>query len=285
VTGGAGSVGRPVVEELVQRGHEVTAAGRTPGRVLEGAEYITLDCTDYEGVLRAVGDHDTVVHLAAIPSPRRGMSHEIFESNVLATHYVFDACVQAGIKKIAVASSINALGQQYGIRPLPVRYFPIDEDHPQLCTDAYSFSKKIAEEMADYFWLREGISSVSLRLTHVVAPGSRLWRYLHERGADVEADHQVLNYWTWVDARDSARAFAMGIEEPYEGAHALFINDDVNCVGVPSRELADRFYPEVTDWREPVEGTDTLVSVRRAKEVMGWEPIYHYGEVESCPTE
>ncbi len=42
----------------------------------------------------------------------------------------------------------------------------------------------------------------------VVAPGSRMWRYLHERGAEVEADHQVLNYWTWVDARDSARAFA-----------------------------------------------------------------------------
>ncbi len=277
VTGGAGSVGRAVVPELLRRGHTVTVAGRTPGRTVEGARYEVLDCTQFEAVRRLVLEHESVIHLAAIPSPRRHDSREIFEANCLSTYYVFDACVEAGISKIALASSINALGQLFGVRPLPVRYFPIDEDHPQLCTDPYSFSKKILEETAEYFWQRNGISSVSLRITMVVHPGDHMWRRLHDvPNRDPMEQYMVRNYWTWVDARDSARAFVDGIEAPYQGAHPLFINDSVNNIGMPSRQLAAMAYPEVTDFREPLDGTESLVSVRRAKEILGWEPQVHF---------
>ena len=41
------------------------------------------------------------------------------------------------------------------------------KQHPTYTTDAYSFSKQVIEEIADYFWRREGISSVNLRLPGV----------------------------------------------------------------------------------------------------------------------
>ena len=44
-----------------------------------------------------------------------------------------------------------------------IEYFPIDEAHPDFTTDAYSFSKRILEETAAYFWRREAISGVQLR--------------------------------------------------------------------------------------------------------------------------
>ena len=273
VTGGAGNVGRFVVRDLIARGHEVTAAGRTPDRQIEGASYATLDCTDLEAVRREVREHESVIHLAAIPYPRRGVSCKIFEINCLGTYHVYEACAEAGIRKIAVASSINALGMFFGVKPLPVRYFPIDEEHPQLCSDPYSFSKQVTEEIGEFFWHRNGISSVSIRIPYVVDPRGQE-RLELMRDKDPTKAGLVRNYWTWVDARDSARAFAMGIEAPYEGAHVLFVNDRVNCMGRPSRELAAMCYPEVTDWREPIEGTESLVSCRRAKEVIGWEPAF-----------
>ncbi|MDH7569936.1 MAG: NAD(P)-dependent oxidoreductase [Armatimonadota bacterium] len=278
VTGGAGRVGRWVVRELLARGHEVTAAGRTPNVEMTGARYVTLDCTDAAQVFRVVGEHDTVVHLAAVPHPRRNTSIEIFRINCLGTYNVFEACAIAGIRKLAVASSINALGQFFGVKRLPVRYFPVDEAHPQLCSDPYSFSKKVTEEIAEYYWHRHGISSVCIRIPYVADPEGKSAAWLRQlRQENPFEDHFLVgNYWTWIDARDSARVFALGIEVEYEGAHVVFANDRVNCMGIPSRQLAARAYPEVTDWREPMEADEALVSCRRAKELLGWEPLYSW---------
>ncbi len=59
------------------------------------------------------------------------------------------------------ASSINALGFNYGIKSFPIRYLPVDEDHPTFTTDPYSFSKQILEEIGAYYGRREGISRCS----------------------------------------------------------------------------------------------------------------------------
>ncbi|MCX7013227.1 MAG: NAD(P)-dependent oxidoreductase [Candidatus Sumerlaeota bacterium] len=279
VTGGAGSVGGWVVKELIRRGHAVTVCGRTPGRVIEGARYETLDCTDLGATRRLAREHDTVAHLAAIPIPGRVSSPDIFRINCLGTYHVFEACVEAGIKKLAVASSINALGQKFGVKPLPVRYFPIDEDHPQLCSDPYSFSKKVTEEIGEFYWERHGVSSVSIRLPWVVDPIRHRHYILERKGMDPRHSSLVSDYWTWLDARDSALVFALGIEVPYEGAHTLFAVDSANCLGRPSRELAAMCFPEVTDWREPIAGDESLVSCRRAKALLGWEPVYRFKDV------
>jgi nucleoside-diphosphate-sugar epimerase len=275
VTGGAGGVGRWVVRELLARGHQVTAAGRTPGReTVEGSVYEVLDCLNYPRLRQLVSQHEAVIHLAGIPSLRPDMARETFEANCMGTFNVFEACVEAGIPRIAVASSINALGQWYGVKPLPVRYFPIDEDHPQLLSDPYSFSKKVLEDIGEYYWHRHGIHSVSLRITWVINPwrGQEYVNTMRAYGPNVE--FLVRNYWTWVDSRDSARAFVAGIEADYQGAHKLFINSDQNIVGLDSRALANHFFPEAKEWREDIQGDAALVSCRRAKEILGWEPIY-----------
>jgi len=81
---------------------------------------------------------------------------------------VFEAAAAEGIRRVVQASSINALGFYFGVKPFSLHYFPVDEAHPTYTTDSYSFSKQIVEEIADYYWRRERISSVSLRLPLVV---------------------------------------------------------------------------------------------------------------------
>ena len=167
VTGGTGAVGREATKRLVARGFEVTVIGRRPGMVIEGATYKQCDIVDFAGISKVVKDVDTIVHLAAIPNPGLGTGEEIFLANDTGTFNVYRAAANAGIRRIVSASSINALGYNFGIKRFRLQYFPMDEAHPSFTTDPYSFSKQIMEEIGYYFWRREGISSVFLRLPGV----------------------------------------------------------------------------------------------------------------------
>ena len=38
--------------------------------------------------------------------------------------------------------------------------------------------------------------------------------------------------------------------------------------------LARLFFPEVTEWKRPVRGSESLVSIDRARQVLGFEPAH-----------
>jgi nucleoside-diphosphate-sugar epimerase len=84
------------------------------------------------------------------------------------------------------------------------------------------------------------------------------------------------NFWTILDARDAAQAAEKGLLADYEGSHAAFISDDQNLVGLPTRELAAVWFPEVTTWKRPVSGAETLVSIDLVRELIGFEVNYPY---------
>lgn len=168
LTGGTGNVGEAAVRRLVRSGHRVTVVGRSEASVPEGADYRICNVTDAESVRREMAGHDAVVHLAAIPSPYGRPGHVVFHSNADGTFNVYEAAAENGISRVVNASSINALGMFFGDRSPDIRYLPVDEHHPTLPTDAYSFAKGVTEQIGDYFYDRDGISGVSLRLPEVV---------------------------------------------------------------------------------------------------------------------
>jgi hypothetical protein len=177
VTGGTGDVGRAAVRRLAGHGHGVRVIGRRAGMAVEGAEYRRCDITDFEALREQMEGMQAVVHLAAIRHPSMAPGQEMFRVNCGGAFNVYRAAADAGIKRIVSASSINALGYNFGIKNFKLRYFPMDEEHPSFTTDSYSFSKQIIEEIAAYFWRREGISGVCLRLPAVyeIAQGSESW--------------------------------------------------------------------------------------------------------------
>jgi nucleoside-diphosphate-sugar epimerase len=52
---------------------------------------------------------------------------DVHNNNVQSSYNGFRAAIDAGIKKVAFASSVNALGLLYGVREPSFDYFPIDE--------------------------------------------------------------------------------------------------------------------------------------------------------------
>ncbi len=167
ITGGAGHVGTPITERFVARGWDVRVIGVDATCDLKGVKYSQTDILDYEALRDHVEGCDAIVHLAAIPSTVSHPNHALFEINVAGTYNVFEAAERAGVKRIAQASSINALGGYWGCDDRQFEYFPLDEAHPLHTTDAYSLSKQLVEEIAAYYWRRAGISSVSFRLPAV----------------------------------------------------------------------------------------------------------------------
>ena len=172
VTGGTGRVGGEARRRLIEIGIDLLVVGRSRDMTVDGARYEQCDIDDYDRLYGLMRGCDAVVHLAAIASPEKDPGRDVFRANAQGSFNVYEAAAACGIGRVVSASSINAFGYFFGRRSFPIEYLPIDELHPVLATDAYSYSKQVLESIAGYFWLREGISGACLRL-----PGVRL----HER--------------------------------------------------------------------------------------------------------
>ena len=90
ITGGSGYLGSAAVPVLRARGHEVVTIGRHPG-----IDAAVCDLTDGEAVcraVRAVGDCDVVVHLAARAHEFRGLKlDDLLLANTITTRNLIDA--------------------------------------------------------------------------------------------------------------------------------------------------------------------------------------------------
>ena len=83
-----------------------------------------------------------------------------------------------------------------------------------------------------------------------------------------------LNFWAYVDERDSAQSIEKGITADYEGSHALFINAATNWLGYDSKTLARLFFPDVTEFKTALTGSEALVNIGRARELIGFNPEF-----------
>ncbi len=141
VTGASGFVGRALVGELVRRGHQVTAAGRTAPAVPEGKHIRSVATGRFGpdiGWQAALAGCSVVIHLAA-QVPAREIAPEMFaEANDQGTRCLATAAEQAGIKRFVHLSSLFAVAEGAANRP-------VDEMTPPAPSTPYGRSKLAAE--------------------------------------------------------------------------------------------------------------------------------------------
>ena len=82
------------------------------------------------------------------------------------------------------------------------------------------------------------------------------------------------NLWAFVDERDVAQALEKGLNASYDGAHTLFITDRHNWAGYDSMSLVRFFFPEVSESSIALSGSETLLSIDKARALIGFEPEY-----------
>lgn len=220
VTGGAGFLGRAVVESLRERGHEVASASRAPHPELDavGVATVSVDVADEEAVAAAVEGRDAVVHVAArtgVWGPRE----DFFRTNVDGTRNVLSACLRHDVRRLVYTSSPSVCfdGRSH-VRALN------DLSYPKRFLCAYAETKAIAERLVLAANGRGQLSTCALRPHLIFGPGDpHLVPRLLERGrrgrlAVVGPGTNEVSL-TYVDNAAAAHADALGTLEP-GAAHA-----------------------------------------------------------------
>jgi nucleoside-diphosphate-sugar epimerase len=280
VTGGSGKAGRVVVRDLVEHGHDVLNVDRLPSPESSSPDsavpLLAADLTDFGQTLEALGGGDrmsgieAVVHLAAIPSPGHATPDQVFRTNVTSTYTVFAAAARLGLRRVVWASSETTLGLPFDRAP---DYAPVDEAHVYPET-SYALSKVLGEEMARQFSRWSALPIVGLRFSNVLV------RADYERFPSYWDDPHARkwNLWGYVDESHVAQSVRLALEADVERADSFIIAAADTVMRRPSRELMDELFPGVPV-AASVTGTDTLLSIEKARRVLGYSPDFSWREL------
>ena len=108
ITGGTGMVGKQLAFRLSAEGHDVTALGRKAAVAAELKEhgvYCALaHLEDAEAMSHAIAGNEVVYHCAALSTPW-GDEKAFYQSNVVGTQNVIDACIEHGVKRLVYIST------------------------------------------------------------------------------------------------------------------------------------------------------------------------------------
>jgi UDP-glucose 4-epimerase len=174
VTGGAGTIGSHLVDQLVAAGadeiivldnfvrgrRENLSAALASGSV----RVVTGDIRDRALVDRLVRGVDTVFHLAAIRITQCAEEPRLaLEVLVDGTYNVVEAAAREGVRKVVASSSASI----YGL----AEKFPTAEDHHPYANDTlYGAAKTFNEGLLRSFHAMNGLDYVALRYFNVYGP-------------------------------------------------------------------------------------------------------------------
>jgi len=271
VTGGSGKAGRAVVRDLLEHDYDVLNVDIQPPKERQ-TEFLNVDLTDGGQAYEVLQGADAVVHLAAIPAPGIRTERVTFDINMSSTYNIFSAAVDLGLERVVWASSETTLGLPFD-REQPA-YAPIDEDHPPYPESSYALSKILSEEMARQMNRWSGIPFVGLRFSNIMEPHD----YERFPGFQDDPMKRKWNLWGYVDARDVAQSCRVGLEADFSGADHFIIAAGDTCMERTNADLMAEVFPDV-ELRGDIGDHDTLLSVDKAREVLGYDPEYSWRDM------
>lgn len=267
VTGASGKAGFAIANWLVDAGYEVLATDVAPPRAGLNCRFLRADLTEYGEAVEVLNGQDAVVHMANIPANNIFTESHTFNTNILMNANVFQAAGAVALERVVWASSETTLGLPFD----PPLYAPVDEDHYPHPSSTYALSKVLTEEMARHHSRWWGIPFIGLRFTNIFAMED--YRHLPQYHADPAS--RSWNLFGYVDVRDCALACELALEARFEGADAMIIAAADTILDRPSREVADEIFPGL-EFRRDVGQYETLLSIEKAKRLLGYEPRYSW---------
>jgi CDP-glucose 4,6-dehydratase len=177
VTGARGFAGSWVAKGLVDSGAAVTSldrGGEQPSGLellgVAGAVHdVTGDLRDGDLILSLIREDsiDTVFHLAAqaIVGDANASPVPTFEANIQGTWVLLEACRQAEVGAVVVASSDKAYG--------PHDELPYTEDSALQPIYPYDVSKAATDLIARSYWHTHGLPVAVTRLANIYGGGDR----------------------------------------------------------------------------------------------------------------
>ncbi|MFD4785506.1 NAD-dependent epimerase/dehydratase family protein [Streptomyces sp. NPDC058459] len=157
LTGAAGGLGTLMRSLLPAHGHTLRLLDARP--VPGAPDAITADLADLDALREAVRGTDAVLHLAGISL--EAPFEKILKSNIEGTYHLYEAARLEGVPRVVFASSNHAVGHT----PVPgPNGRPIPVGVPHRPDTFYGLSKCFGEDLAQLYWDRHGVETVSVRI-------------------------------------------------------------------------------------------------------------------------
>ncbi|MGI0490419.1 GDP-L-fucose synthase family protein [Alkalinema pantanalense CENA528] len=217
VTGGAGFLGKQVVQQLI-------AAGANPDKISipRSKDY---DLRQWEACQRAVANQDIVIHLAAHVGGiglNREKPAELFYDNLMMGTQLIHAAYQAGVEKFTCVGTICAYPK---FTPVPFKEEDIWNGYPEETNAPYGVAKKALLVQLQSYRQQYGFNGIYLLPVNLYGPEDNfdprsshvipaLIRKVHE--AQLRGDTEIP---VWGDgsptreflySEDAARGIVMG---------------------------------------------------------------------------
>jgi UDP-glucose 4-epimerase len=296
VTGGAGYIGSVCVEDLLNRGHNVTVFDNlTEGHknaIDRRARFVQGDLADKPALsdLMRTDRPEAVMHFAANALVGESMQnpYKYFYNNVSCGLNLLHAMVENGVKRFVFSSTCAT----YGI-PETV---PIDELAPQKPVNPYGESKLIFEKILRWFDEIHGVTFASLRYfnaagaTEAFGEDHRIETHLIPCVLQVplgKREHaQVFgtDYPTpdgscirdYIHVADLAQAHALALEVKKSDFFNLGIGGGVSVLEVidACKKVTGKDIPVVKQPRRPGDPPRLIASAGKAQEFLGWRPKF-----------
>jgi UDP-glucose 4-epimerase len=296
VTGGAGYIGSVCVEDLLNRGHDVTVFDNlTEGHkkaIDRRANFVQGDLADKLALsdLMRTAQPEAVMHFAAHALVGESMQnpYKYFYNNVSCGLNLLHAMVEHGVKRFVFSSTCAT----YGI-PETV---PIDELAPQKPVNPYGESKLIFEKVLRWFDEIHGVTFASLRYfnaagaTEAFGEDHRIETHLIPCVLQVplgKREHAQIfgtDYPTpdgscirdYIHVTDLAQAHALALGVKKSDFFNLGIGGGVSVLEVidACKKVTGKDIPVVVQPRRAGDPPRLIASAGKAQEVLGWRPQF-----------
>lgn len=168
ITGGGGFLGKHIVRQLIEQGHEVTSYSRGDYPELRemGVSTVCGSLSDSDRLIESSKGHDVFFHTASKVA-MWGRQEDFYQTNVEGTKNVIEACLLNGIPHLIYTSTPSVVFKDESLR---------GEDeglpYPETSLSRYGASKAQAEKIV----LKangEKLKTISLRPHLVFGPGDQ----------------------------------------------------------------------------------------------------------------
>ena len=238
VTGGTGLVGSHLLWNLVQAGHKARATYRTKKKLastkkvfsyydntnealFNAIEWVQCDLLDITALEKAFEGISFVYHAAALISFEPKDYQKLLKVNVEGTYNLVNLCIAHNIKKLCYVSSIAAIGDSIGDKPVKE-----SNEWNENSTSGYAVSKHAAE-MEVWRASQEGIPSVIVNPGVILGPG--FWKSgsgLFFYAAWKESKYYLPNGTGFVSVNDVVNAMVKLMESKVKNERFILVNQN-----------------------------------------------------------
>ena len=294
VTGADGFIGSHVTEVLVRAGFNVRAfvlynsfnswgwLDRCAADVKGQFEVFAGDIRDPNGVRTAMKDCKAVAHLAAlIAIPYSYHSPDTYvDTNVKGTLNVVQAARELEVSRVVHTSTSEVYGT--------ARFVPMTEEHPLQGQSPYSASKIGADQIAMSFYTSFDTPVVTLRPFNTYGPRQSARAVIPTIITQIASGRNRIHLGATHPTRDfsyvadTAAGFAAALQSDRAVGQVINLGSNFEIsIGETAKAIADVMETEIElytdDQRlrpEKSEVDRLLASNAKAKELLGWSPVY-----------